>query len=144
MFFGEELGRQGCLFPRPAGRGNGARLVWAYVGTGAAFALWHLPTLLMGGQYPGRHWYVSVFAMVVGCVRILPVFAWLRLRSGAVAPAVVGHTLTEHFERQADRPGAEPAPGDLEEVVPRRGPDDERGDGQEGGDDAGRQPAAAG
>ncbi|MFH8407097.1 CPBP family intramembrane glutamic endopeptidase [Streptomyces sp. NPDC018019] len=92
LFFGEELGWQGYLFPRLAGRGKGACLVWAYVGTGAAFALWHLPTLLMGGQYPGRHWYVSVFAIVVSCVLILPVFTWLRLRSGSVIPAVVGHT----------------------------------------------------
>ncbi len=43
LFFGEELGWQGYLFPRLAGRGKGARLTWAYVGTGAAFALWHLP-----------------------------------------------------------------------------------------------------
>ncbi|MEU2791692.1 CPBP family intramembrane glutamic endopeptidase [Streptomyces sp. NPDC007100] len=92
LFFGEELGWQGYLFPRLAGDGTGLRLVWAYVGTGAAFALWHLPTLLMGGQYPGRPWYVTVPAMVIGCVLVLPVFTWLRLRSGSVVPAVVGHT----------------------------------------------------
>ncbi|MFH8347664.1 type II CAAX prenyl endopeptidase Rce1 family protein [Streptomyces sp. NPDC018045] len=92
LFFGEELGWQGYLFPRLAGDGKGARLVWAYVGTGAAFALWHLPTLLMGGQYPGRPWYVSVPAMVISCTLILPVFTWLRLRSGSVVPAVLGHT----------------------------------------------------
>ncbi len=92
LFFGEELGWQGYLFPRLARDGGGARLVWAYVVTGAAFALWHLPTLLMGGQYPGRPWYVSVPAMVISCVLVLPVFTWLRLRSGSVVPAVLGHT----------------------------------------------------
>ncbi|MFD7665046.1 type II CAAX prenyl endopeptidase Rce1 family protein [Streptomyces sp. NPDC059788] len=92
LFFGEELGWQGYLFPRLVRDGGDARLIGAYVGTGAAFALWHLPTLLMGGQYPGRPWYVSVPAMVISCTLILPVFTWLRLRSGSVIPAVLGHT----------------------------------------------------
>ncbi|MFF9581146.1 CPBP family intramembrane glutamic endopeptidase [Streptomyces achromogenes] len=91
LFFGEELGWQGYLFPRLAGDGGRRSLVRAYAATGTAFALWHLPTLLMGGQYPGRPWYVSVPAMLVSCVLILPVFTWLRLRSGSVVPAVVGH-----------------------------------------------------
>ncbi|WP_199836311.1 CPBP family intramembrane glutamic endopeptidase [Streptomyces sp. NRRL F-4489] len=91
LFFGEELGWQGYLFPRLARAGHGRRLVTAYLLTGAAFALWHLPTLLMGGQYPGRPWYVSVPAMVISCTLILPVFTWLRLRSGSVLPAVLAH-----------------------------------------------------
>ncbi|GAA2426214.1 CPBP family intramembrane metalloprotease [Streptomyces pulveraceus] len=91
LFFGEELGWQGYLFPRLAGDGDRRSLIRAYAITGAAFALWHLPTLLMGGQYPGRPWYVSVPAMLVSCLLILPVFTWLRLRSGSVVPAVIGH-----------------------------------------------------
>ncbi|MGW2630528.1 CPBP family glutamic-type intramembrane protease [Streptomyces chattanoogensis] len=91
LFFGEELGWQGYLFPRLARDGQGARLVWAYLATGIAFALWHLPTLLMGGQYPGRPWYTSVPAMLVSCILGLPIFTWLRLRSGSVIPAVIGH-----------------------------------------------------
>ncbi|WP_212763796.1 CPBP family intramembrane glutamic endopeptidase [Streptomyces sp. I05A-00742] len=91
LFFGEELGWQGYLFPRLLRDGGRTRLLRAYLLTGAAFALWHLPTLLMGGQYPGRPWYVSVPAMVVSCTLVLPVFTWLRLRSGSVVPAVIGH-----------------------------------------------------
>ncbi|MGX5207251.1 CPBP family glutamic-type intramembrane protease [Streptomyces violaceus] len=91
LFFGEELGWQGYLFPRLARESDDRSLIRAYVVTGVAFALWHLPTLLMGGQYPGRPWYVSVPAMLVSCVLILPVFTWLRLRSGSVVPAVIGH-----------------------------------------------------
>ncbi|MFF4289686.1 type II CAAX prenyl endopeptidase Rce1 family protein [Streptomyces sp. NPDC001633] len=91
LFFGEELGWQGYLFPRLARDGRGLRLVWAYVATSIAFALWHLPTLLVGGQYPGQPWYVSVPAMLVSCTLGLPIFTWLRLRSGSVIPAVVGH-----------------------------------------------------
>ncbi|MEV5510151.1 CPBP family intramembrane glutamic endopeptidase [Streptomyces orinoci] len=91
LFFGEELGWQGYLFPRLLREGGRAALVRAYLFTGAAFALWHLPTLLMGGQYPGRPWYVAVPAMVLSCTLVLPVFTWLRLRSGSVVPAVIGH-----------------------------------------------------
>ncbi|MEU5300990.1 CPBP family intramembrane glutamic endopeptidase [Streptomyces noursei] len=91
LFFGEELGWQGYLFPRLARVGGGTHLLRAYLLTGCAFALWHLPTLLMGGQYPGRPWYVSVPAMLVSCTLILPVFTWLRLRSGSVLPAVLAH-----------------------------------------------------
>ncbi|GAA0465075.1 CPBP family intramembrane metalloprotease [Streptomyces olivaceiscleroticus] len=91
LFFGEELGWQGYLFPRLAQDGRPRRLLWAYLATGVVFALWHLPTLLMGGQYPGRPWCVSVPAMLVSCTLALPIFTWLRLRSGSVIPAVVGH-----------------------------------------------------
>ncbi|RCG24648.1 CPBP family intramembrane metalloprotease [Streptomyces reniochalinae] len=91
LFFGEELGWQGYLFPRLAGDGGRRSLIRAYVLTGTAFALWHMPTLLMGGQYPGHPWYVSVPAMLASCLLILPVFTWLRLRSGSVVPAVIGH-----------------------------------------------------
>ncbi|MFF9521000.1 CPBP family intramembrane glutamic endopeptidase [Streptomyces achromogenes] len=108
LFFGEELGWQGYLFPRLAGDGGRRSLVRAYAVTGAAFALWHLPTLLMGGQYPGRPWYVSVPAMLVSCVLVLPVFTWLRLRSGSVVPAVIGHAFVSSMSVGMVKEFAEP------------------------------------
>ncbi|WP_223244631.1 CPBP family intramembrane glutamic endopeptidase [Streptomyces sp. CBMA156] len=131
LFFGEEIGWQGFLFPRLLRLGRGAdgvndgtggaagdgadggtaRLVLAYLLTGTAFALWHLPTLLMGGQYPGRPWYLAVPALTVSCVLVLPVFTWLRLRSGSVVPAVLAHTFTSSMSvsmvREFADPGAE-------------------------------------
>ncbi|MEU3560106.1 CPBP family intramembrane glutamic endopeptidase [Kitasatospora sp. NPDC006786] len=131
LFFGEEIGWQGFLFPRllRLGRGEGqgdgrgeggsgggggggtAALVRAYVLTGTAFALWHLPTLLMGGQYPGRPWYLAVPALTVSCVLVLPVFTWLRLRSGSVVPAVLAHAFASSMSvsmvREFAAPGAE-------------------------------------
>ncbi|EQD86714.1 CPBP family intramembrane metalloprotease [Saccharopolyspora spinosporotrichia] len=88
LFFGEELGWQGYLLPRLAPRGP----VFALAGTGVVFALWHLSTLLLGGQYPGAPWAVSIGAFLVSCVLIVPVFTWLRTRSASVVPAVVAHT----------------------------------------------------
>lgn len=108
LFFGEELGWQGYLFPRLLRGGSTASLVRAYVLTGTAFALWHLPTLLMGGQYPGQPWYVSVPAMLVSCILVLPVFTWLRLRSDSVVPAVVGHAFTSSVSVGMVRQFADP------------------------------------
>ncbi|MFE6050236.1 CPBP family intramembrane glutamic endopeptidase [Kitasatospora sp. NPDC056446] len=132
LFFGEELGWQGFLFPRLVrlggreGGGDGgteggdeggavggaevgtAALVRAYLLTGTAFALWHLPPLLMGGQYPGRPWYVAVPAFVVSCVLVLPVFTWLRLRSGSVVPAVLAHTFASSMSVSMVKEFAEP------------------------------------
>ncbi|MEU3527925.1 CPBP family intramembrane glutamic endopeptidase [Streptomyces sp. NPDC038707] len=108
LFFGEELGWQGYLFPRLAQEGGRRRLIRAYALTGTAFALWHLPTLLMGGQYPGHPWYVSVPAMLVSCLLILPVFTWLRLRSGSVVPAVIGHAFVSSVSVGMVREFADP------------------------------------
>ncbi|MEW1657603.1 CPBP family intramembrane glutamic endopeptidase [Streptomyces sp. NPDC093707] len=108
LFFGEELGWQGYLFPRLARSGSGTRLLPAYLLTGCAFALWHLPTLLMGGQYPGRPWYVSVPAMLVSCTLVLPIFTWLRLRSGSVLPAVLAHAFVSTASVGLVKQGADP------------------------------------
>ncbi|MFE4394111.1 MULTISPECIES: CPBP family intramembrane glutamic endopeptidase [Streptomycetaceae] len=118
LFFGEEIGWQGFLFPRllllgrreGGGEGAGGRvvLVRAYLLAGTAFALWHLPTLLMGGQYPGRPWYLAVPALTVSCVLVLPVFTWLRLRSGSVVPAVLAHAFTSSMSVSMVREFADP------------------------------------
>ncbi|MFJ6381457.1 CPBP family intramembrane glutamic endopeptidase [Kitasatospora sp. NPDC092039] len=109
LFFGEEIGWQGFLFPRLLQFGGGtAGLVRAYLLTGTAFALWHLPTLLMGGQYPGRPWYLAVPALTVSCVLVLPVFTWLRLRSGSVVPAVLAHAFASSMSVSMVREFAAP------------------------------------
>ncbi|PRX98078.1 CPBP family intramembrane glutamic endopeptidase [Allonocardiopsis opalescens] len=89
QFFGEELGWQGYLLPKLAPLG----VAPALIGTGAVFALWHGPTLVMGGQYPGVPWPMAVGMMLVSTVLLLPILAWLRMRSGSVWPAVVAHTM---------------------------------------------------
>ncbi|MFI6291274.1 CPBP family intramembrane glutamic endopeptidase [Nonomuraea sp. NPDC050790] len=92
MFFGEELGWQGYLLPRLAPLGP-----WPAMGlTALVFALWHLPTLIMGGQYPGHSPVTSVIYMVISTVLLVPIFAWLRMRSGSVWPAVLAHTFVSH------------------------------------------------
>ncbi|MEO3795472.1 CPBP family intramembrane glutamic endopeptidase [Nonomuraea sp. B10E15] len=87
MFFGEEVGWQGYLLPRLLSLG-----VWpAMACTALVFALWHLPTLIMGGQYPGHSPLASVAYMIISTVLLVPIFTWLRMRSGSVWPAVLAH-----------------------------------------------------
>ncbi|MCM6778984.1 CPBP family intramembrane metalloprotease [Nocardia sp. CDC159] len=88
MFFGEELGWQGYLLPRLAPLGSARALIL----TAVIFALWHLPTLAMGGQYPGHSLMTSIGAFLVTTALILPIFAWLRMRSDSVWPAVLAHS----------------------------------------------------
>lgn len=99
MFIGEELGWQGFLFPRLLPYG----MVIACGGASLTFALWHLPTLLMGGQYPGHPWYVAVPAMMITCLLGFPIFAWLRLRSTSIWPAVLAHTFVSSTSVQLVR-----------------------------------------
>ncbi|TDD57586.1 CPBP family intramembrane metalloprotease [Kribbella antibiotica] len=92
FFYGEELGWQGYLLPRMRRYG----LLPAYVLTGILMALWHLPTLLMGGQYPGHSLLASVGSFMIACLVMLPIFSWLRLRSGSVLPAVLAHAVASN------------------------------------------------
>ena len=58
--FGEELGWRGYLLPKlmPLGKPR------AYLLLGIAWGLWHLPLLLLGFTYPGRHPLAAVLAFV--------------------------------------------------------------------------------
>lgn len=83
---GEELGWRGWLLPmlRPLG-------VWpALLLTGAIWGLWHSPVILLGYNFNRTDW-SGVALMTVGCVLWGVFFGWLRLRTGSVWPAVLGH-----------------------------------------------------
>jgi membrane protease YdiL (CAAX protease family) len=84
--FGEEFGWRGYLLMRllPLGRAR------AMVLTGAIWGIWHAPIILQGHNYP-QHPLLGVPLMVTFCILLGVMLGWLRLASGSVFPATVGH-----------------------------------------------------
>lgn len=89
---GEELGWRGYLLPRLLPFG-----VWpALLVSGFVHGLWHAPQLVIqstaGGQDPVRILIFLAFCIVIGIL-----LGWLRLASGSVWPAVIGHASNNSF-----------------------------------------------
>ncbi len=83
---GEEVGWRGWLLPALLPLGT-----WpALLVSGAVWGLWHAPLILLGYNF-GRTDVTGVLLMVGGCVAWGVLLGWLRLRSGSLWPAVVGH-----------------------------------------------------
>lgn len=84
---GEEIGWRGWLLPRLMPLGT----VPALALSGVIWALWHAPLILLGYNYPSVPGWQALACMSAMCVVVGAVLAWLRLRSGSVWPAALGH-----------------------------------------------------
>jgi CAAX protease family protein len=84
--FGEEWGWRGFMLPRllPLGYGR------AIVASGLIWGLWHAPLTLLGWNYPSLGPWAAL-PFTVFCVAAGAGLGWLRLRTGSVWPAVIGH-----------------------------------------------------
>lgn len=83
----EEWGWRGWLLPAllPLGRWPAVLLV------GVLWGLWHAPVVLLGYNYPLEPAPLRLLLMTVFCVVVGSLLGWLRLRSGSVWPAAIGH-----------------------------------------------------
>lgn len=96
IYFGEEWGWRGYLFPKLELLIGTAP---ALLGTGVIWGVWHLPSLLeglnFGKDFPGYP-VSNVLLMCVYCTLIGCFFSWMTWSSGSVWPAVLVHMLQDH------------------------------------------------
>lgn len=84
---GEEWGWRGWLLPRLV---ESRGVLGGLVLSGVIWGLWHAPATALGYNYPAvGPWAALLF--VGFCVLVGMLFGWLRLRTGSVWPAVIGH-----------------------------------------------------
>jgi uncharacterized protein len=85
---GEEIGWRGLLVPELS-------KVTSFTGTALIssiiWALWHFPILFLGGYNGGTPGWYSGLCFTALVMGIGTVFAWLRLKSGSVWPAMILH-----------------------------------------------------
>jgi uncharacterized protein len=91
MSLGEEIGWRGFLVPELA---RGSNFQKAALYSGIIWFLWHLPGILSGDYGAGG----TPLAYRLACFGLLVIsggviFAWLRLRSGSLWPAVIMHAV---------------------------------------------------
>jgi uncharacterized protein len=86
LALGEELGWRGFLLPNMVPLGERRALAT----TGAIWGLWHAPLIPLGLNYPGHPWQGIVLMIGVGVI-FGSLLGWMRLASGSVWPAVLGH-----------------------------------------------------
>jgi uncharacterized protein len=84
--FGEEWGWRGFLLPKLLPLGQWPALLW----TGVLSGLWYTPVILLGYNYPS-HPKLGIVLMTVFCVLFGVLFGWLRLATGSIWPAAIGH-----------------------------------------------------
>jgi uncharacterized protein len=86
LVFGEEWGWRGFLLPKLLPLGQWRALLW----TGVLWGLWYSPVVLLGYDYP-LHPKVGIVLMIIFCVIFGVLLGWLRLATGSIWPAAVGH-----------------------------------------------------
>ncbi|NTU81660.1 MAG: CPBP family intramembrane metalloprotease [Chloroflexales bacterium] len=95
LALGEEIGWRGVLVPQLARVQPFARTA---VISGVIWGLWHVPLISGGGGYTSGApaWY-AVACFLVHIVGVSFAFAWLRLASGSIWPAVLLHATHNAF-----------------------------------------------
>lgn len=83
---GEEVGWRGYLLPRLLPLGQWRALLLS----GVIWGPWHLPLILSGVEYP-QHRVLGVVLFIVTCTILGTLLGWMRLATGSVWPAVLGH-----------------------------------------------------
>lgn len=86
IFLGEEIGWRGFMNPRLTALFGKPGLILG----GAIWALWHLPIILLGHNYPQHPWLgMAVWIPICACLNIL--LEAVRRAAGSVLPCALAH-----------------------------------------------------
>jgi len=94
LTFGEEYGWRGYLLPRllPLGEIRASLLL------GVIWALWHLPLLVAGLNYPGVNVWLAIIVFTFVTVALSFTYTWVYVASsGSVLVTAVFHASTNNF-----------------------------------------------
>ncbi|MCL2196423.1 MAG: CPBP family intramembrane metalloprotease [Treponema sp.] len=84
--FGEELGWRGYLLKAFQGK----KFLLVSLITGAVWGVWHFPLILIGHNYP-QHPIAGVAMMVIFCILLSPMMAYIVIKSKSVITAAIFH-----------------------------------------------------
>jgi membrane protease YdiL (CAAX protease family) len=85
---GEEIGWRGLLVPELA---KVTTFTKTALLSGIIWSIWHYPMLLFAGYNMGTPALYAIICFTISVVGLSVVFAWLRLKSGSIWPAVLLH-----------------------------------------------------
>jgi uncharacterized protein len=85
--FGEELGWRGYLLPRLVE----AEVARPLLFSGVCWGLWHVPLILTGQYVHGPNPWLAALVFLVFITADAFLLGWMRLRTGSVWPAAIGH-----------------------------------------------------
>jgi len=98
IYFGEEYGWRGYLFPKLE---KLTGTVPAVLGTGIIWGVWHTPVLLLGQNF-GRdlkyYPFSNIGLMCLLCIFITPFLVYVSRKSNSVWPAATGHFLFNNLQ----------------------------------------------
>lgn len=94
LALGEEIGWRGLLVPQLA---RVQPFTQTALISGVIWGLWHVPLIIGGGYSSGAPAWYAVACFMVLVIGISFAFAWLRLASGSLWPAVLLHATHNTF-----------------------------------------------
>lgn len=86
LVFGEEWGWRGFLLPKLLPLGQWQALLLS----GTLWGIWYSPIVLLGYDYP-FHPKFGIILMTAFCIIFGILLGWLRLATGSIWPAAIGH-----------------------------------------------------
>lgn len=105
--FGEELGWRGYLLPRLIQAGSSRPLLVS----GVVWGVWHAPLMLTGQYVHSQTPLLAVCVFLVCIIAVSFLLGWMRLHTGSIWPAVVGHaSWNAIIQGVFDRSTANPTP----------------------------------